>query len=297
MPTVITENDESKWNDTTGVSYHFPKRYLSILLPGTPVIYYKGKLRDRAFAIRRLSPDPHYFGVGSIGEVVEDRNSGGKHFYAAIQGFREFEAPVPIRDPQGRYLEEIPGNRESNYWRDGARAISQSVFDRIIAVARIRSPESTPTWAGSNTNDLNQGLESVVTGTEGARKLVYSSVAERDSKLRTTALEKHGATCSACGFNFWEFYGPYGLGFIHIHHLKPLAGGIQNVDPATDLVPLCANCHSIVHRRRDQLLSVADLKALIGAHGRWNRPTSPATDTPAARSPSTSARCQPSARQ
>ena len=44
MYTVIVENDESIWSDDTGVLYHFPKRYVNLLSPGTNVIYYKGKL-------------------------------------------------------------------------------------------------------------------------------------------------------------------------------------------------------------------------------------------------------------
>ncbi|HCI1809008.1 TPA: restriction endonuclease, partial [Pseudomonas aeruginosa] len=39
------------------------------------------------------------------------------------------------------------------------------------------------------------------------------------------------------------------------------------VNPETDLVPLCANCHAVVHRRRDRTLSVDELKGLV--RGRW----------------------------
>jgi len=38
MYTIITENDESQWDDDTGVLYHFPKKYLKHLQPGTNVI-------------------------------------------------------------------------------------------------------------------------------------------------------------------------------------------------------------------------------------------------------------------
>ena len=268
MPTVITENDASKWDDQTGVSYHFPKRYLEILTPGTRVIDYKGTQRNAAFSRLRMSPHPHYFGLGTLGDVKEDKASGGKHFYVAIQGFQEFEAPVPIKDALDRYFETIPSNRESNYWRDGVRKISQEDYAGIVATAKIKPPEEPSTTAGSNTNDLPQSLETIVTGTEGTKKLVYTTIAERDGKLRDAAIKEHGTTCKACNFNFGDFYGPYGLGFIHIHHLKPLADGARSVFPATDLIPLCANCHSIVHRRRDKLLSIEELKSLIASHGK-----------------------------
>jgi predicted HNH restriction endonuclease len=35
------------------------------------------------------------------------------------------------------------------------------------------------------------------------------------------------------------------------------------VDPETDLVPLCATCHAMAHRRRDTVTSIDELKALI----------------------------------
>jgi predicted HNH restriction endonuclease len=35
------------------------------------------------------------------------------------------------------------------------------------------------------------------------------------------------------------------------------------MDPGTDLVPLCANCHAMAHRRKDTVTSIEELKALI----------------------------------
>lgn len=72
MPAVIVENDESQWKDETGAIYHFPKRYVRLLHPGQHVVYYKGRLRDPAFASTRLSHDQHYFGVATIGRVYPD---------------------------------------------------------------------------------------------------------------------------------------------------------------------------------------------------------------------------------
>ncbi|MBV6577806.1 HNH endonuclease, partial [Acinetobacter baumannii] len=87
---------------------------------------------------------------------------------------------------------------------------------------------------------------------------------ERDQKLRKQAILIHGYTCVACGFNFEEFYGDYAKGFIHIHHIEPLFSvGEKVVNPETDLVPLCANCHAVIHRKRDKTLTVDDLQKMI----------------------------------
>ncbi|EOV5436814.1 HNH endonuclease [Vibrio parahaemolyticus] len=55
---------------------------------------------------------------------------------------------------------------------------------------------------------------------------------------------------------------------MHIHHKVPVSRlGISTlVDPEKDLVPLCANCHAMVHRKKDQTLSVEELKVLLGSN-------------------------------
>lgn len=49
--------------------------------------------------------------------------------------------------------------------------------------------------------------------------------------------------------DFGETYGDVAAGFIHVHHLKPLAaiGTEYEVDPVEDLRPVCPNCHAVVH--------------------------------------------------
>ena len=101
MPAVIAENDESIWNDETGVVYHFPRRYRSILVPGTQVIYYKGKLLDRAYAKQRLSTKPHYFGVACIGKIESDPDSLKGDLFAKIENFQPFERAVLAKEGGG----------------------------------------------------------------------------------------------------------------------------------------------------------------------------------------------------
>ncbi len=47
-----------------------------------------------------------------------------------------------------------------------------------------------------------------------------------------------------------DVYGNIGEGYIEVHHLNPISQteGSHKVDPTTDLVPLCANCHAMIHR-------------------------------------------------
>ena len=85
---------------------------------------------------------------------------------------------------------------------------------------------------------------------EGALRQVSQTTHERNRTLRQLCLKHFGATCQACGMKFETAYGEIGKGYIEVHHLSPISqtGGKHKVDPKTDLVPLCANCHAMIHR-------------------------------------------------
>lgn len=97
MPVVIVENDTSQWEDQTGAVYHFPKRYQTLLAQGTEVVYYKGRIKDKAFASVRLSANPHYFGKARIGKVYADSSSNKGDLFALIENFIPFESAVPAK--------------------------------------------------------------------------------------------------------------------------------------------------------------------------------------------------------
>ena len=74
---------------------------------------------------------------------------------------------------------------------------------------------------------------------------------ERDPRARLRCIEYHGCRCSICGFDFAKEYGEVGTNFIEVHHVIPISNtaGEHEVDPLNDLIPVCSNCHSILHRR------------------------------------------------
>ena len=95
---------------------------------------------------------------------------------------------------------------------------------------------------------------------------------ERDSHLRSQAIKIHGLSCMACGFNFFETYGELGKGFIHVHHINPLSSSKEHfVNPEIDLTVLCPNCHSMVHRNKNHILTVEELKLLIKENSKLSK--------------------------
>src|SRR5215217_1795626 len=143
MHAVITENDESQWNDEPGQRYHFPARYKALLQPGTRLIYYKGTLRDPKFAASRLSPEPHYFATAIAGAFVPDTSSKKGDQFLPVEQFRRFPEAVPIR-LGGELFETIPTSLQSNYWRYGVRPISAETYLAIIAAAGLLDSASGP---------------------------------------------------------------------------------------------------------------------------------------------------------
>lgn len=84
---------------------------------------------------------------------------------------------------------------------------------------------------------------------EGAVRSVVVNAYERNPVARARCIAAHGAVCAVCGFSFKLFYGDAADGYIHVHHLRPLATLAQEyeVDPVNDLRPVCPNCHAVIH--------------------------------------------------
>lgn len=86
---------------------------------------------------------------------------------------------------------------------------------------------------------------------EGAEFEAKTKRYERNRVNRALCIETHGLHCKVCNLKFSEQYGELGEGFIHIHHIIPVSmmGGAYIIDPINDLVPVCPNCHSMLHKR------------------------------------------------
>ncbi|EKO24160.1 HNH endonuclease [Leptospira interrogans] len=208
-------------------------------------------MSNKTFFDFRLTPDPHYFATGTIGKITADENRK-RSYFAEILDFIPFRRPVKFKN--GAYLEEIPPNRIKNWWRDGVRKISKKIYEEILVLGEIVELNGT--------RDQVSIFET--TFEEGKSKIVFGTRYERNAKLRQLAISFHGTICTCCGFDFKRFYGKIGDGFIHVHHIRPIAkAGKTSVNPRTDMVVLCANCHAMVHRSRQNILSVEELKEII----------------------------------
>jgi 5-methylcytosine-specific restriction protein A len=101
---------------------------------------------------------------------------------------------------------------------------------------------------------------------EGASKTISVNVFERNPVAKSKCLAHYGYKCIVCSFDFEEFYGSIGQNFIHVHHIVPLSetSGEYELDPIKDLVPVCPNCHAMIHRTRP-ILTIAQIKEHLKA--------------------------------
>jgi len=116
-------------------------------------------------------------------------------------------------------------------------------------------------------------LDEDVIISEGKKKYLSRKVFDRSSKLRDAAIKHffHGGQtyCFACDFNFEKVYRELGRGFIEIHHIKPVFDYDDSdsekaiLDALENVIPLCSNCHRMLHRSKENAFSVPELIKLI----------------------------------
>jgi 5-methylcytosine-specific restriction protein A len=102
-------------------------------------------------------------------------------------------------------------------------------------------------WQGSLTPELSDYLAYE----EGRQFKVTTTKYERDLQARQKCLEIKGYACNICGIRMEEIYGEIGKEFIQVHHIQLLSEYAigQKTDPSKHLIPVCPNCHAMLHRK------------------------------------------------
>ena len=123
----------------------------------------------------------------------------------------------------------------------------------------------------SKTNKKVETFDENILINEGTQVVVRTKVYKRSSKLRKMAINHYTTSdgrikCKVCCFDFEEFYGEFGKDFIEIHHQKPVFQFDGDDEQKTishaleNVIPVCSNCHRMIHRRRDNPLSFSEIK-------------------------------------
>jgi len=154
----------------------------------------------------------------------------------------------PVIDPDGDLSEN---NNLIDLIKEWS-VIFFSMFTPLLPLKEINS-----------VSESNNGTEQVGLA-EGALTRITANRYERSQINRQACIAIHGTHCAVCGFNFGKQYGKYGEGFIEVHHIIPVSdlGDGYRINPVKDLIPVCPNCHAMLHRRTPPY-SIEELKLLI----------------------------------
>jgi predicted HNH restriction endonuclease len=87
---------------------------------------------------------------------------------------------------------------------------------------------------------------------EGSKKQITINTFERNNYARKMCIAYHKPKCYICSFDFEKVYGIEFKGKIHVHHIKALyeIDDEYEVNPINDLIPVCPNCHYVLHSKR-----------------------------------------------
>ena len=60
-------------------------------------------------------------------------------------------------------------------------------------------------------------------------------------------------------------YGYIGENYIEVHHKKPLFSLDEEMipNPETDMITICSNCHRMIHRKKDDIITPEKLTEII----------------------------------
>jgi 5-methylcytosine-specific restriction protein A len=185
-----------------------------------------------------------------------------------LPGYAQARKHIGLIEEEGYVLKTFPMKETSADQNDEAAPSKISDFTpNLIVKSLLRIGKAWYAWGGVATSRLPEELEGNETLIEGAVRVISVNSYERNPVARARCIEHHGYKCAICTFDFAEFYGEIGQHFIHVHHIVPLGQmrGEYKVDPVKDLIPVCANCHAMIHSTRPAL-EVDQLRQYLSQH-------------------------------
>lgn len=234
------------------------KEYRALIKRGTCFVPYVSAI-GLAFAPSRF--------IGYVGnKLLTHRENSGRDGRITNPAICKILGSEPLANDllERRYLEfcqEI-GVKPSVAGSFGVKRRFWITADAEAFLFSLETSETEPTMG----DVVEEQVPEEYTGRlEGQTILVQALRRARSIINRQRAIECHGVICAVCGFDFEKMYGSLGRGFIEIHHLTPLGEADEEVtvNPKTDLIPLCANCHRMVHRGKEGVLNPDELRTLV----------------------------------
>jgi len=135
---------------------------------------------------------------------------------------------------------------EDNDWVESSDVLTEWITHSINLMFSLLTISEVKPYSMSKVEE--PAFESFV---EGNKFQVTLNRYERNPINRELCLQRKGYSCAICGFNFKDTYGQIGKHFIEVHHITPVSvlGPDYRINIDKDLIPVCSNCHSMLHKR------------------------------------------------
>jgi 5-methylcytosine-specific restriction protein A len=188
--------------------------------------------------------------------LLDQARADGTSVYFSVNG--RAEGAMPDAAERWQRLELDVTRRLPNGRTDDAIVLNQALV--VATVCLSLALALLPYEEGED--GTNAELKS---RPEGALMRVEVNRYERSPANRAACIAHYGTTCQVCGFSFSAVYGDLGDGFVEVHHRVMVSemGEGYFVNPVRDLVPVCGNCHAMLHRRSPPI-TIEELRALVG---------------------------------
>ena len=228
-------------------------------------VYFRNKIRlHMDFVPQKYSAE---FIRAMAGQSEEDR----RRFFDYASILADMGAKVDI-SVNGSKLDSGNPSIWPENWRDFRVHVTKMP---VVEDGDLNYPEAAFTW-GSLLVGMILSLTDIVPVeeepvldheagyAEGSVQRTEINRYERNPLNRKLCLAAKGYDCAICGMNFEKQYGEIGYHFIHVHHIVPVSrvGAGYVIDPLRDLIPVCPNCHAMLHKNNPPLLP-DELKRMI----------------------------------
>ena len=243
---VFTTSVGSVYDDLPEFRYHFPKSYLNQVnsAEGDWILYYEprrsqGGGRQAYFAmarVRGVAPDP---GLAD-------------HYYAYMDGFLEFDQPVPFQE-DGHYYESIlrkqDGSTSRGAFGRAVRSVPPEEFEHIVRKGFTR--ELAP-WEVADSLIVAEDVFAY-----SARPVVEQFISRpfREEAFRRRVREAYGNTCAFSGLHL---VNGGGRPEVQAAHIRPVAA--DGPDSVRNGLALTGTLHWLFDRG---LISVAENMNLL----------------------------------
>jgi 5-methylcytosine-specific restriction protein A len=170
-------------------------------------------------------------------------------------GYPQSREHIRLIEEEGYQLKTFPMEMEANTNNVGAPAKIKGFTPELTNKMLLHIGDSWYASDQSNGGRLPEEVDPKEVFKEGASKTITVNQYERSAVARSKCLEHHGYKCSVCSFDFEKVYGEIGKNYIHVHHIVPISeiGQEYALNPVTDLIPICPNCHAMIHITRPAL--------------------------------------------